>query len=427
MIDFQPKNFFNDLTDFLKKFKDNNFKRREFFQAENFKSFTENLHDLIFKYTGLPFRFYFGEPKAIEDFFGPATSPVLRDSTTLTVLVQEDEYLKEVTDFVKEATAKVKVGKVKLYPKTGMIKGLEKIDEEARPILFLPFSFFRDNTFTAEELAAIILHEIGHNYTLIDLTNTCVLFNNALKDVVDCWTAKKNIKEKTIVINKITEKLDFKVDADTLSKEEKVEVAAAILINSFNGKVKSDIGFAYSDRTLSESLADQYCVRMGGGRYIVTGLSKFPHYTQTASIFYTCLINSCLSIAVSLVVPNPITIFLSIFFFMAALGSATAPYASNYGTLSERFRKIKRQLIEQLKTTNLPNRQVKELLDDIEQIDKILTDVESYPEFSDGKIFLMSIFDKITYKHLKENDIVKLYEELAHNTAYIAAAKLKTV
>lgn len=292
---------------------------------------------------------------------------------------------------------------------------------------------------TVREIAAIILHEVGHSYTYYEFADRTDTTNRVLSELSDI------LKEGNPT--KITYK--FRELAKTMNEEEDYfdEVANSsnrtIMGVKFFKKYIQTVGkqasnLKYSE-TASEQLADNFAARFGYGRDLITGLDKFSLYTsdRNTAIY---LINTLFSVLgvietsiiliavifVSLPVGAVIGILVLIINYlnenMYLEGTKNADYT--YDNLFSRYERIKHQVVAQLKDEVLSKEDTKLILKQLSTIDEIINKTRDYTPI----LTVISDFIFSPNRSAKEQVLLeKSLERLAHNELFTMSAHYSVV
>jgi len=276
---------------------------------------------------------------------------------------------------------------------------------------------------TKDDFIAIILHEIGHIFTLLEMyadTNKSIssLLNGLLLNDADVVvnelviTGDKQLNSKdgiTKVYSKLTSKFD------------------GILLTS--GRETDDTDVEYE--------ADSFVSKFGYGAQLTKTLNKL---SKTKELSYEnflilgmfiWLINTIIITLILFITASPLYIFnLVLFSFIGTIIGNTNRFIQlqqhrNYsndehGTLSERFVKIRTSIIFMLRTSNLDKDEIKVLLKDIEDIDNEIKILD--------KSFMNSFFGSFLHSTLGSNlnisdNLGATLDSLINNDIYLSSAK----
>ena len=161
------------------------------------------------------------------------------------------------------------------------IKGTVSIDRnrvtgeftELMQGLSIANAYFVTDYFTSEEIAGIILHEVGHAFTYLELLDRTVSSNLVMLSLLAKLNKTDSIGEKTIIVEKTWEKLNIRDRVKDLpSKDNKTIIK--VTIERFSRENVSLTSTEYYDLTNCEQCADQYSARCGGAVGMASWLEK---------------------------------------------------------------------------------------------------------------------------------------------------------
>lgn len=429
-IDFQDGSLFAQLTEIIDDIKEDadlvKVDDRTFYESRK----VNQIADLFKKQMGLQF-----SVNVIEDFYGPAIETPMLDKNHvfwtearrigLDTDGQINNYSgqRDVDNVMKLLDTKVVKGSVDL--KRAKVSG---VFEQMPFKLFLPRNhFFKKSPFTGQEVAAVILHEVGHMFTYMEFLTRTVTTNQVLAGLVRA-TDKSVAKDKReIAFVKAAELLEM----DASQKEALVgansqkELCCIVLDCSIQRSV-SELGVSLYDVNSCEYLADQFSTRMGGGRHMVSYLDKlYRDYgiePKGASSYFMTVFKTIINVAAFLFF-SALTAGIPIL-VLALLISAQNKQHNIYDNDKARFTRIKQQNIERLKNTALSKEQKLSLIEDNEAIDRIAKVYQDELNFIEkAAYYLRPDYRKAHKFELLQKDL----EALASNDLFHMSAKLATV
>lgn len=318
--------------------------------------------------------------------------------------------------------------------------------EDVPFVLGFHSSMLLASTFTNEELAAIVLHELGHAFTLCEYINRCSLTNQVLADIAASYTGVNRDKIKGIVQHA------FNLTASQKKALEQCKTPEDYMIAVYSisaEESREELGFSVYDATSCEQLADAYATRCGAGRHLVTALSKYADiygayekgwmvgsgvgsFISTAVLLSTLVLSTAMLPATAWLGVMLTGVFLtSPLYLMDAVDAAKQNQRHPYDTESYRFARIKHQLVQRIKNAKLDSQVTASLIADIEVIEKAIDDADkNMPEYTlSGKAahFIAMLSSPVYRKLYNSETLQKQLEALASNNLYIQAAKLRTV
>ncbi len=335
------------------------------------------------------------------------------NSNMLTIMSDLINTTKTINKHLKTKDIKIDFNKAKIdnFPKDTIIYVIGDL-----------YSLLIETNITSRELAAILMHEIGHSFTHIaysyrQLENTTVLletFTNNLK-------TEKNLRDNLVHSVKKSLNVDLKGnEAQVLTQ------LTTVMVENINGSnVYSSVD--------SEHLADQFAVRFGLGGDLATGLNKVIISFSSNSVFVSTLTTifsifiQALLFSFSLMLAISITVFSIILFgIISMLTTFIVGIDSNrntYDITETRFKRMKLDLIRQIRESGLDKKYIKEVLKNIETIDTILVD------YIDTKSLIGSIGDIMPWNIDKfiNTRVQKELEDLSENELHVSKEKLKLI
>lgn len=304
--------------------------------------------------------------------------------------------------------------------------------------------FGKNNTFrlTSEELAAIILHELGHLVTFYEWGYRQSCTNFLLAAVCETIFAEKDKDARLNFIYKVQEETGHLRGLEkTLSELDDVEKMRAIVYSSEQQRARSDLGENIYDIRSWEALADQYVTRMGKGKALASGLSRldaaysaetrsrwatFASASLTvigylATTWFTGLIVGLTVAFAPVFLPLAVVNFIWVQFDFYMTAFSSDPNAKKYDTDMKRIQVIRKELVSRLKSA--PDRETKKVvMDEIKMIDVILKDYRQ--ELAMGRAVL-SVVTPTGRKQYRQKKTQQLLEELANSELLVSAELLE--
>ncbi len=453
-IDFQKDNFGNEIEAILAEIR-TGITNKEFNSNKAiFESkLVKQLDSLINKRTGLKVKF--------EPSFNCPGAILVMPINDHSILLPEDFRGHDLIRKTKEAidTKNNEVGYIDL--KKAKVSG---IFSKYTHSIYMDF-YFNMTTIglSPGEVAAIVLHEVGHAFSWYEYSNRLESTNQVMQNVLE--ELGKKDKNLEYVYRELEDGLSMsKEEIDSLLASESSVIFGYKFFTAVTNKVVSQLPNDKYDETSSEQLADQFCNRFGYGRELVSGLAKInkEHGGEMSSaaeygsflktVFLTMLIASFFSalfssggliaailstviIPTSMVVgvilnPAALLFTLAYMFIILILTKVTIRVISNnhhtsYDELVDRYKRIRSDMISLLKNVALTDKDRDTVIFSIDSIDKM---IEYGKEHKNTIIKISeSIADVFNYKDKADIKIQQLLEELAANDLFLKSAKLKSV
>lgn len=284
---------------------------------------------------------------------------------------------KDGVKFIKEAKGFAR-GSVNL--KTGRVSG---VFTEVESTIYLPTKMIRGNKYTAEENAAVTLHEVGHLFTYYEFLSRLVRTNQVLAGISRGLDQSDTQKEREVVLMTAKQALDLKdLDVAEVAKITNKKVTDIVVITSVIKETKSELGTNIYDSNNFEFLADQYASRQGASRALVTGLDKlhreFGHMSfrsQPMYIFMEVVKLALLALSLVSFALGPHA-GLGMVILTSTLLSNDAAGDPTYDRPETRLKRIRNDLIERSKQKDLAPNEAEQIKQDIVAIEDILDGVK---------------------------------------------------
>lgn len=281
--------------------------------------------------------------------------------------------------------------------------------------IYMPESCFTGSKFTDEEVAAVILHEIGHPFTFFEFMASTASTNQVLAGTAKALDGSNDITYRETVLLSVKKKLGLKnLDAQLLAKSTNNKAVEAAIISNISEESASQLERSVYDLSSWEYLADQFAARHGAARHLATALAKL--YTSSYNISFRSSIGflaiEALKLAMLAFVPALGVLLIA----MDSQGDGT------YDVPGARLKRVRNQVIENLKDKDLPKEDVERLKADLVTIDSILAGVD------DRRQFFGVLADFFVPGASKDRAYTKLQQELeslAANDLFAKSAELR--
>jgi hypothetical protein len=314
--------------------------------------------------------------------------------------------------------------------RTGKVYGVFK---EIGQVVRLGLGLIYEPELTPAKATAALLHEIGHVITYCEYFDRFSTTNQVVAALAR--SVEKDPPEKRKIAFTTAEKI-LKLRDGAFGGIEQSDNVASISTIVIDAALREQplLESTQYDQTSFEQLADNYVVRCGYGRQLIELLDHLPNkrsYSQAnvggrtgAAIAGVALMQTLYIFGGGLltVLTGGAGAVFTYAMVSIVLGGVTN-YDYTYDSLKVRMKRAKEQMIENLKNSELPPQSQKEVITELERVDKIITKT---PELKTG------IFDKVSNYLMSKNrtlkekiELQRELEELAHNDLYVAAAKLR--
>jgi hypothetical protein len=291
---------------------------------------------------------------------------------------------------------------------------------------------FAGGGFTPAELSAITLHELGHLFTGFEYLWHSVTTNQVLAGVAKGLDESTDVGDRELVLISAARALNLDETAmKELAQSAGGKTATVVIIQEITKNARSEIGSELYDFNNWEQLADQFAARHGAQRDLITSLDKVHHLVGDISVRSTGMYVMLESVKVLMllgtlwmaVTPLVGAILVPIFFLWAWI-CADGPGDPIYDRPGVRLKRIRDQLVEQLKDRDLAKELAVRIKEDIVAVDKLLTTVKDRFQLFD---ILGNFLSGEKRNRLKQEKLQQELETLAANDLFVKSAELKAL
>jgi len=323
--------------------------------------------------------------------------------------------------------------KVDMKGGVDLVKGRVYGDFSGVPsIIKVPLKNYENCLYTPEERAAVVLHEVGHILGTFECMGHEAILALQLASVVAAWTGKGRTT-KSEVIAKVEKANDVKFDdADALVNDDDASRVCSVIAAAAVRKHRNELGLVHYDAVAFEQMADAFAARHGAGRALVTALDKghrsFPAFIRAKGYRPSTLsaLSSTMTFGALLagIVAAPLAVAGAVgFITMSSYMAAGSFSVGDYEDPVERYKSVRREIISSLKSGYLSPATVKQITDDLDQIDKITSTLKRDYGVVNFQRWILGTISGAN----KEIKIRKQYEELANNPLFLKAQQLKAL
>lgn len=294
--------------------------------------------------------------------------------------------------------------------------------------VYLPIDIITDKKVTPEQIAALILNEIGKIFSYFECLGMYTLMELSLSSIYDTFGKGKPKEIKYALLTSFQTDTDIKLgDIDNLASLDDPGLVAGYIHTLIENNVRLQLKIYDHEVAILEHLADQFVVRMGGGaalaNYIYNNYKKevFVKNVKLFGIHFLGSVIQGLIIASGIVSGNLL--------MMVLIGQSTSTVSKVYRALSvidsnetahplDRVELIRLELIKSIKDLDLDTAEIEDYLNELTHITNTFkkSNYTSYFEF----FFKISGLKKVP-------TTAKELEQLANNNLFINAAQLKTL
>ena len=279
--------------------------------------------------------------------------------------------------------------------------------------IFIGTDFFISE-FTNEEIAAIILHELGHAWTYFLYLGRMYFANFLISSYANEIIGTKDVERRKILIKAAEKRLGIEIyNPNALAEQPSItkENVEILFINSHRYTLANTTGTDIYDFRSCEQLADYFATMHGAGPHLVSGLNRlYELYGSEALIpgwLYTIL-----EIRKLMLLPLLIPAWLGILL-------VSNPAMKRYDDPKARAKYVELQLKGVLKNKNLAPEVKRSLLDGIEAIGK---DVDRLTDHQGIEHMFWTVLSPSYRRGVKQEQSQKVIESIIFNDLYQKAA-----
>lgn len=313
---------------------------------------------------------------------------------------------------------------------------------EIKNTIHIGEGLFKGTRYSDEEIAAIVCHELGHQFTYCEMSTRQTTTNLIIQSSIDRFMGTEDRNIRAEIIKQVEEAGNVKIKDKEVVNARSPEVYASVVVKAMADKSRSEVGVGAYDANSFEAMSDQFATRHGFGVPLATGLDKinkdFGAYgIQNQTILMMMDVIKISIQAVNVVGAGAAVLFLGLKPLDAVMktlnwmGPAIAlarlmifsPYKETYDRPVARADRIRQQLVEQLKDRNLPSEYRDNILEGIAIIDAAY---EGKKDLLNLHIALWKYIHPIGTKQARSEDLQKDIEKLIGNNLFTAAAQLQS-
>ena len=287
---------------------------------------------------------------------------------------------------------------------------------------------------TPGQITGCLLHEIGHGFKACYFADRCDRTNQVLATLARENNGEEKPKLDYVYteLKKINPQIE-KQEVDRLVNGGKV-IGSIAWVKIIVGTVRNlTVNDTYND-TSFEAEADSFASRFGYGREIVEALDILAkgsaERSNAAYAFF--LLNELLVVvafflAIGLVATAGVIgpLFSMTVVLMASIfGSRADVKDMTYDELKDRYKRMRNDMILQLKDKDLPRDYVKSTVNDIAVIDESINNTRKVRGIFTTIAWLLSAGSRAASRSISDQQI---YETLAANDLYLESAKLQAM
>ena len=421
-IHFQDGKFGAKMELIIQRIKDNKMSSKELADSPELKE----LEYLIYSNTGILVDLYF-----IDLNVAAAFVPTI-NSNHIFLNKAYDEYSVASVDRMVSLAKRHKEETI-VDLKSGLVTGL--FSKIKSPILMSFEESFLNKNLEPRHTVAILLHELGHLFTNYEYAARTITTNQCIALISKSLMNKTNVSQHHFVIEQVGELIcKDKKSFVEFEHIDDIKILAGVIIDKSITQAKSELNTSNYDYSTCEYLADQYVARQGYGRELIERLDYShksilnPNYSATAGFFAdfaSTILGITAGLLTSAVVSPVVGLFVVGYLLTTQLmGSSYSNKDYTYDDVQTRLKRIREQVIQQLKNTGEQNEYKAKMLKTLDDTKEIIDKTRIHETIYE-KIFLF-----VSKKNRDAKTAVQLQrdlEELASNELFVKAAKLSTL
>lgn len=287
------------------------------------------------------------------------------------------------------------------------------------------FKIMDSREYTDGEIVAAILHEVGHVFAFFEFLVRFRTDNQILGTMVRDLDGTTDQAKREIIIKETGTALGLgTIDAQDLSNRNNVSVYTVIISNMARMN-RSANGGGY-DINSFEALADQFANRHGAGRDLVTCLDKVSKGTiyrrgWTSYLFFEFVKVGVLLLGLTAVVTGNVMGSWLIFGSLTTLIMVDSHH-DWYDKTGYRFKRVRNDLLEQLKDPTISKEISARIRDDIDVIEEINSKYKDHTQLI-GLVYDYLIPSGVSKR--KDIEFQQALEGMASNKLFYYANQLK--
>lgn len=300
--------------------------------------------------------------------------------------------------------------------------------------LYIGKDLFDGTVFVEEELAAFVLHEVGHVFNALATLGDYVWLNYYLTEGLEVLRGTQPNKLKVKILNNKYLSQQVKSPEKRRAINDRTasdEVYREVIVDTFAEYRRHHLGSSLSSHYRTEQLADWFVARMGMTRPLVTGLDKLErdprcrYYRSPA--MYVIYEVSKLALATVGFVGTAVAGFAGlvpvVLWVALEFGGDQDRRLDEHMTPRERLRKLRNELILQIKDPKTPKEYKKALHDDLRLAEKLFKEMNERPTLYEAVFYLVSPTYRRQRRRLKDESEL---EDLLNNQLFADADALST-
>lgn len=280
--------------------------------------------------------------------------------------------------------------------------------------MFIGEAVLKDKDFTDEEIAACILHELGHIFTYYQFLSKITFSSVILSMTARAILEESDLNKRTIILKECENALGVDISRDRSDYISNPKPGLdVILLTDYMTSLPDGTLDAFYNTRIAEQLADTYAIKYCGAKHLATGILKYSskHKWQRES-FMSHLLAETVSFFKMLKEQK-------LYFVHLLFSGYNIP---EYDDPDDRIEYMKLMLVDELKRLPTTDKLVRDqIVEEIKAIDEIK---KGFKYRRDVVHFFWETIGK-GRKHKKNYENRKALERMVYNDLFFKATQLR--
>lgn len=285
--------------------------------------------------------------------------------------------------------------------------------------MFIGSMILKSPKFSNDEVAAVLLHEIGHAFTFFEFLGYTFRTNFIMASISQEFNNTNDLDRRKKVLE-LAEKetgTEFE-DIEKVAAHRTGDMANTIIITDLTRRMHSELGENLYNMRSAEMLADDFAARHGASKSLAGALDKLYRLAGEQQLRST--------IVYLIIEAVKITSFAVLTYNLwrtaASVALLTYPDVKEHDSPYERLEKLENYLIGRLKKRDLTDEEKRLIHDDLDFISRTKNEYSNRDTFYR---FLIESVVPMRRRMKKQAEIQRELEALANNELYEKASKLE--
>lgn len=300
------------------------------------------------------------------------------------------------------------------------------------------YALVKDYNMTADEITAVMIHELGHLFSACEYADRLESTNQILADVAKVLLSDNRTKKFNYVyqeLKSVNDEISEK-DVDDLVNGNKV-VMGMKFASVAGAVVKSQMRDSKYDDTAFEQISDNFASRFGYGKELIRALDRLNKLApeRNGKMYVGLQLLSTLiaiaKIAAILAMFNfgmaGLGLFYTFLFATIFISKGDAHRDMTYDDLKDRYIRIRQDLVAQIKkfeNTFKDKSRLQEIVDALSEMDDVIKSTRNFTLLETRLSNLLISSNRRSHANIIQQQQL---EELANNELFVHAAQLQTI